>query len=78
MSLIEAAYAILSESDPWKKAELTNLTAGAWRGGELPIKPPNGDCPVPPDRPARSDEKVKVVAPGQTKKRGKGGEIVPC
>ena len=76
MSLLEAACAILSEPDPWKKAELTNLTAGAWRGGDMSVKPQHDEiCPMPPDRPARGDDKVKVVAPGQTKKRGKGGSL---
>eukprot|EP00955_Chlamydomonas_euryale_P098791 365170-Chlamydomonas_euryale.AAC.2 len=74
-SLLEAAAKILRTPDPWAKAQRTVAAAAAWRSGRMSVAP-EGHCGgvsgagvgvgpraeyAPPDRPARSDDKVQIA-----------------
>lgn len=75
-SLVEGALLVLSEPDPWRKAELTERVARAWRDGSLHEvwhdagSPP----PLPPDKPAR-DTSLSLLEPHMTPRLGKGGTL---
>ncbi|GAX74502.1 hypothetical protein CEUSTIGMA_g1951.t1 [Chlamydomonas eustigma] len=74
-SLVEAAVKILQTGDPWLKASYTNQVVEWWRSGCMATLPCSQDTLHVPERPSRSDDKVKVVPPGRTPKRGKGGSL---
>ena len=72
------AVEILKESDPDKKAELSLLCLDLWEQGNM--KTPSLDDDMsngiekPPDVPGRSQH-VRLVAPSQLPKRGRGGTL---
>ncbi|GAB4816722.1 hypothetical protein N2152v2_003768 [Parachlorella kessleri] len=72
--IITVALKVLTQPDPHSKAEFTNLAAELWRQG-LIREPGAGAVRLPPDRPARDDTKVKLVAPKDVPKRKKGGTL---
>mmetsp|Transcript_10466 Transcript_10466/g.27287 ORF Transcript_10466/g.27287 Transcript_10466/m.27287 type:complete len:360 (+) Transcript_10466:159-1238(+) len=73
-SLVEAALKCLLQPDPWLKAEYTREAVKLWREGRMVSHLPSQPVAIP-DRPSRSDDKVRVVAPGDVTKRGKGGTL---
>ncbi|GIL47801.1 hypothetical protein Vafri_3912 [Volvox africanus] len=75
-SLVECALKVLKCPDPWKKAEYTYATASLWRQGAIKrVRPTPWQHLWVPDRPARSDDKVRVCTPGEAPRRGKGGTL---
>ncbi|KAF5829782.1 hypothetical protein DUNSADRAFT_15528 [Dunaliella salina] len=73
-SLVEAALKCLTQPDPWLKAQYTREAVKLWKEKRLASHLSSQPVAIP-DRPARSDDKVKVVAPGHVTKRGKGGTL---
>jgi uncharacterized ferritin-like protein (DUF455 family) len=73
-SLISGAHAILHESDPWRKEALTIEIVNMWKSGDLPLKCSGDEVLSAPNEPARNNL-VKVVAPRDMPKLGKGGTI---
>ncbi|GFR40466.1 hypothetical protein Agub_g1027 [Astrephomene gubernaculifera] len=75
-SLVECALKVLQCPDPWQKAEYTYSTVRMWRDGTIKrVRPVEWRHLRAPDRPARSDDKVRVCAPGEAPRRGKGGSL---
>ncbi|KAL6128454.1 hypothetical protein ACLB2K_071809 [Fragaria x ananassa] len=73
-TLVEAALRVLNTAEPFEKARLGDSVASQWLNGSIAL--PYGPClhlPVP-DRPARLTH-VKVVAPSQMPKLGRGGSL---
>lgn len=76
-TLVEAALRILNEPDPVEKARLGEDTGRRWLDGSISLAYPTSHSdpvPTPPDRPARLS-KVKLVAPKEMPKLGKGGSL---
>ncbi|EFJ42866.1 hypothetical protein VOLCADRAFT_107055 [Volvox carteri f. nagariensis] len=75
-SLVECALKVLECPNPWRKAEYTSAIVKMWREGVIKlIRPAEWQHLRAPDRPARSDDTVRVCAPGETPRRGKGGTL---
>lgn len=72
-SLIEAATAILTEDDPWKKAARSRRVADAWLAGATPLGADAPDRPAPPDVPGRP-ARPELRDPRKMPKRGPGSE----
>ena len=50
---------VLTQPDPWKKAEFTNLAVALWRQGLIgQVCPASASHLRVPDRPSRADDKV--------------------
>lgn len=74
-TLVEAALRVLNEPDPVEKARLGEDAGRRWLDGSISLAyRPSDPMPTPPDRPARLS-KVKLVAPGEMPKLGKGGSL---
>lgn len=71
--LVDGASRVLQEPDPWAKQALTEALVSKWQAGTLPAY--DGGTYCTPDRPARSDDVVKIVGPGEMPKLGKGGTL---
>lgn len=74
MTLVELAVDVLNTGDPFEKARLGEEIATRWLQGRISRPFPDNDVSVP-DRPARSDDVVKLVAPSEMPKLGKGGSL---
>jgi hypothetical protein len=57
-SLVEAALKVLTQPDPWLKAEYTYKVVDLWNTGLIKDVAPDV-APVVPDRPSRDDAKVQ-------------------
>ncbi|KDD72342.1 DUF455 hypothetical protein, partial [Helicosporidium sp. ATCC 50920] len=73
-TIVECALAVLHEADPDAKVRLTNAVAEAWRAGGISCEPPERPTTVP-DRPARPDDRVRLVPAWELPQRGKGGSL---
>ncbi|KAF3330864.1 hypothetical protein FCM35_KLT04218 [Carex littledalei] len=74
-TLVEAALRVLNEPDPVEKARLGEDAGRRWLDGSISLAyRPSDPIPTPPDRPARLS-KVKLVAPNEMPKLGKGGSL---
>ncbi|KAJ4766569.1 hypothetical protein LUZ62_031855 [Rhynchospora pubera] len=74
-TLVEAALRILNEADPVQKARLGEDTGRRWLDGSISLAyRPSDPLPQVPDRPARLST-VKLVAPNEMHKLGKGGSL---
>lgn len=77
-TLVEAALRVVNEPDPVEKARLGEGAGRHWLDGILSLaNRPSDPIPTPPDRPARLS-KVKLVAPNEMPKLGKGGSLRSC
>lgn len=71
-TIVEAALRVLNEPDPDLKASLTEAYASAWRSGAITSVAPAGGWDVP-SRPARPDNRVRLVKPWEMPAAGRGG-----
>lgn len=73
-SLVAAATSVLLESNAFNKKALTDRIVSDWVHGSLAARSPDGNDPSAPDQPSR-DGRVKIVAPRDMPKLGKGGTL---
>ncbi|WIA44075.1 hypothetical protein OEZ86_010433 [Tetradesmus obliquus] len=75
-TLVGAALKVLRVGDPWQKAEFTHRAVVLWRSGDISqVSAGPAESAAAPDRPHRLDDKVKLVAPRDMPKLGKGGTL---
>lgn len=81
VTLVDAALEVLLEADPFEKARIGEEVASRWLNGDISVAYRNRstiantcDHPLPPDRPARSDN-IDLVPSNLMHKLGKGGSI---
>uniref|UniRef100_A0A383VR75 DUF455-domain-containing protein n=1 Tax=Tetradesmus obliquus TaxID=3088 RepID=A0A383VR75_TETOB len=75
-TLVGAALKVLRVGDPWQKAEFTHRAVALWRSGDISqVSAGPAESAAAPDRPHRLDDKVKLVAPRDMPKLGKGGTL---
>ncbi|KAJ3671352.1 hypothetical protein LUZ60_007431 [Juncus effusus] len=74
-TLVEVALRVLNEPDPVEKARLGEETARRWFDGSISVAyRSDHHLPSPPVRPARLSN-IKLLAPNQMPKLGKGGSL---
>lgn len=69
------ALRVLSEPDPRKKAELTQQGYELWLAGSLSLPSATSPRYCELKRPARDENRIRLVPPSQLPRRGKGGSL---